>query len=186
MGNSFSTTTASGNATDFGTRAGMEEKCGGARNLETYELQPPYSRESTTGLNQIAASIEDDLEEANADMAVAWREFTDIVLGYTSTYELRWLNDTAEYGAVVKAWAGRNISRGTTDEVPQQIATVMNEWERRLQMLRDGTALKDYYEAVADTEDSGVLDLQAGLAPVAKLACPCPCRTFDPDDYDCI
>lgn len=172
----------------FGTRGGMEQKCNGATNLAIYEFQPAagVTRDSSEGQQQIGASILDDLEEANADMAVAWREFTDIPLGYSSAYEHRWLNDTAEFGAVVKAWAGRNISRATSEDVPQHIATAMAEWERRLQMLRDGTALKDYYEAESDEADSGILDLQAGLAPVAKLPCPSSCcSVLSVDSYDC-
>jgi hypothetical protein len=172
---------------DFGTSAGMQEKCGGSKNLETYEFQPAsgITREDTVGQTQIAASIADDLTEANADMAAAWAEFTDVDLGYLKTYELRWLNDTAEYGGVCKAWAGRNVSRGQTDDVPQQIATAIDEWTRRLEMLRTGSALVAYYADESADNDSGVLELQEGLGPVAAFPCPPLCVDVSNDDCDC-
>lgn len=188
MGNSFTTTIASGIATEFGTHAGMEEKANGQRNLDTYEFQPAagLSILHTTAQMQIAASVADDLTEANADMAAAWAEFTtDTPLGYLTTYELRWLNDTAEYGGVVKAWAGRNVSKGQTDDVPQQIATAIDEWTRRLEMLRTGAALKAYYADESEEADTGVLELQQGLGPVAAFPCPPLCVDVSNTDCDC-
>jgi hypothetical protein len=160
---------------EFGTRPGADIKAGGQTNLDTYLRQSAGSLQSTTVQNEIANAYESRNEEANVDMAMAWREYTDLALGYTETYEHRWLDDTADYGVVVKAWAGRNVSRGQTDDIPQQIATAIDEWTRRLEMLRTGTALQAYYDENKDeateapvgtfqsvpltfNEDAGVVD----------------------------
>lgn len=131
--------------TTWGTRAGIEQKVG-VVNLKEYVFlgdtneNPQADPEPAS----IAPAIADDIVEAATDMAVAWRQHTSVALGFANPFEQRWLADTNEYGAAVKAWAGRNIDRAQTDEVPQQVATAMREWDERLAMLRGGTALLDY------------------------------------------
>lgn len=150
----------------FGARGGMEEKCAGAKNLRIYEFHPGagVTIDSAEGLTQISQSIEDDLEEANAEMAKAWRKgtvaiaakrgitFVKVPLGYLESFELRWLNDLAEYGGVVKAWAGRSVKRAATEEVPQQVGTAIEMWLKGIAELEAGTALEDYYDDYTNTE----------------------------------
>lgn len=135
----------------YGTRSGIELKIG-RDNLSIYA---DLNADGDT--DDIAAAVADDLAEANADMAVAWREYTATALGHSTAVEQRWLNDTAEYGAAVKAWNGRSVSATTTQEVPQQVATAMDEWARRLDMLRTGRALQDYLvsEGADEPEEAG-------------------------------
>ncbi len=158
----------------FGARAGIEQKIG-VRNLKSYVFlgDTDESPDDIPEPASIAPAIVDDLTEAATDMAVAWREYTATALGASNAIETRWLADTNEYGAAVKAWSGRNIDQATTEDVTQQVATAMDEWTRRLAMLRAGTALMDYQtDEVIDEDDDEAGAFQSVL------------MTFDPECED--
>lgn len=144
----------------FGTREGMEFKVG-VDNLATYA-----DLNDNEDDGEISDAIDDDLAEAANEMRIAWREFTDVELDFSNEMEERWLADTNEYGAAVKAWNGRNIRLAQTEDVPEQIATALDEWTKRLEKLRTGAVLLDYMddEDVEDPNEFGAQD-----APVSAL-----------------
>lgn len=144
--------------TTYGTRTGVEQKVG-RDNLKNYA-----DLNANEDAGEVAAAIADDLIEAATDMHQAWMEYlvsvkpagepvSDAPLASSTDIEARWLADTNEYGAAVKAWNGRNVDRSSTEDVPQQVGTAMAEWERRLAMLRSGTALVTYQQAEEVDED---------------------------------
>lgn len=173
----FGTTPAvAGDAvTVFGTRSGVEQKVG-RDNLAHYA-----DLNSNENAAEITAAIADDLTEAAADMAQAWREYlqsvrvpgeavSDVALGSSNAIEARWLADTNEYGAAVKAWVGRTIDAAQGQDVPQQVGTAMDEWNKRLAMLRAGTALLAYQTAEGVIDESA--DEPGGFEAVEVVRTP--------------
>lgn len=148
----------------FGTRTGIERKVG-VKNLKYY-VALDGDPDAVSEPPEIATNIADDLEEAATDMHDAWRQYlqsirlpgeavSDVTLGSSNAVEARWLADTNEYGAAVKAWFGRTIDAPQGSDVPQQIGTAIDEWNRRLESLRTGKALLGYQT------DEGVIDEDA-------------------------
>lgn len=176
-------------AFSYGSIELVEQKCGGRKNLETYAFQrgEGVTVESADGQAQVTETVENRLAEANAYMAGEWARFTlDVPIGYLEDYELLKLNHLAAYGAATFLWAAHNVNRAQTDDVPQHIATAQRMWEEGLAALRDGSFLRAYYESASDTSDTGILELQTGLAPTAKLPCPSFCCTVPgTSSYDC-
>lgn len=148
--------------TTFGLRAGMDLKAG-ADNFFAYANRQGGSQSDPVTIAEVEAVGEDVLIEAAKEMHLAWRRYLrsvtepgesipDVPLGFSDDIEERALKDLNEYGGIVYAWTGRTVDAPQGEDVPQQIGTFMDKWEKGLAALEDGTLLADY------AVDEGVID----------------------------
>lgn len=131
----------------FGTRAGANYKAGGQINLDVYLDGGDYTEQ------QITDAEADKHLEAATEMHKRWRKFTTTPLGYSNDIEARVLADLEENGVVAIAWAQRTVERSTNTEMPVNIITATDKWEKGLADLEAGTILQDYQDDNVVEED---------------------------------
>lgn len=157
----------------FGSRYGME-RIRGEINVAVDADKDSDGADSP----EVDTDVTEALADANADIQLAW-ESRLCTLGVTPpttlsgisipTAQRRWLDRTANMGAVYYNGEGRGFEQDAGDDYAGKMATLKKEYEARLQQIRDGSILS----SLEQTEDALPSDVPGVARPDgARVSAP--------------